>query len=70
MEGLQQIGQLQTTGSDGRSHVIYVYNHSNTTSGSSMPHFITSEGWEAVPIRDGVFRVYGTGMILRQMIAR
>lgn len=62
MDGLHQIGQFTTKGDDGRTHVITVYNSAN---GRGTPLFITNEGWEAAPVRDGVFRVYGTGMILR-----
>lgn len=63
MNGLTQVGQFHTTGDDGRSHVVFIYQEGHAA--KATPHFITNEGWEVAPIRDGVFRVYGTGLLLR-----
>lgn len=65
MYGLKQIAQFQTTSDDGRAHVVHVYQDEATT--GEAPFLITGEGWQVAPVRDGVFRVYGTGLVLKRM---
>jgi len=66
MDGLRQVGQFTTRSDDGRSHTVYAYDKSTASHGRGNPLFITNEGWEAVRVLEGVFRVHGTGLILRE----
>ena len=69
MIGLKQIGHFRTTGDDGRAHTVFVYRDApapaNGNATASDPFFVTNDGWEVARVRDGIFRVFGTGMTLR-----
>ncbi len=76
MIGLHQIDQFRATSSDGRRHEIRVFQETvrgadGVEKAVSKPYLVTGDGREVAPVSDtdGVYRVFGMGLLLRRTVS-